>query len=392
MSFAVRGADLARTRSSEDEAAGKDVPAEGRIALPSNAGKRSAPRIFFLFMAENNLPNIAIWSRFFAKAKAGVDFEVFIHCEDKSLCEKNLQSLNHTYTFIDTVESHWCTDLVTPMNALLSAALRSGPGHVNDKFAFISDTTVPVKSFSAVQHKLLVQDAGKSNFCVQEWPKWAWFKGSRVLAKHSQWLVLNRAHAEKAIDAQEQLRPSHLMRQMSPLTWLGMHWYPRLLWRMREFALRATHNPVVDMAFALVVPAVRGCADEFWHLAVVTGALEPIEAKHGISYKSLAGGPLTMNPKASELLQGTCDTYAVIDSDTSELTRGLQGNGTTLGGSWGFLRPHIHAGKFKVLSESTLKTLGSSNYLFARKMDATTKYEANSSLVDAFDTLIFSQP
>lgn len=342
-------------------------------------------------MAEGGLPNLPIWSRFFAQAREGVDYEAWLHCQDLPLCRESLPDTNGTFRIINTVESHWCTDLVSPMNALLTAALGVGRGNRHDKFVFVSDTTVPVKPFSYVQHKLIVQDAEQSSFCVQEWPKWAWFKTKRVLAKHSQWLVLSRAHAEKAVRAQDTLKPSRLMRQMTPLTWAGSERIAPFVWQMRESALRLTHNPLVDMAFGLVVPAVRGCADEFWHLAVVTGALDPGEAEQGLEYKSLAGGTISMRPGAEQLRQGSCDTYAVVDHDTSDFTRGLQGNGTNFGGTSGFLRPHIHAGKFRKLSKATLKALGASEYLFARKVDGTTQYEDGTSLVEAFDKFIFSR-
>merc|ERR1719395_469690 len=99
------------------------------------------------------------------------------------------------------------------MNALLAAALdNSGgrqvdAGNDNDKFVFLSHTTVPLKSFDLVQRKLTVTDGHKSNFCVQKWRDWAWFKADRVLAKHSQWSVLSRAHAAKALLAAEHFRP-----------------------------------------------------------------------------------------------------------------------------------------------------------------------------------------
>merc|ERR1719247_660133 len=99
-----------------------------------------------------------------------------------------------------------------------------------------------------------------------------------------------------------------------------------------------------------------------------------------------------MTDESADGLQGECDTFAIIDADKRELSQGLRGNGTNMAGTsgWGGLRPHVHAGKFTKLSGASLSSLGSSTYLFARKMDNTTQFDGDETLLEAFDRIIFS--
>lgn len=87
------------------------------------------------------------------------------------------------------------------------ADLSRGPGvgaSGDDQFIFVSDTTVPTKSFQGTQ--TLFRDLhGKSSMCVAPWGigKQGWADGG-VAVKHSQWVVLNRKHASLSVSKQDQ--------------------------------------------------------------------------------------------------------------------------------------------------------------------------------------------
>jgi len=363
--------------------------------LPVPSGQDvQKPRLYFLFMVDDNLPNLQIWQNFFRIAVHHTDYEALLHCENRTRCLQNHPNLQHNFTLIETVQSKWCADLVTPMNALLAAAIRGNAnrGNVQDKFIFVSGNSVPVKSFAYVQKKLLIDDGPTSNFCVNHWPDWAWYKGKYVLAKHSQWMILSRAHAEKSLVVQKEVSPEHLQRQMTNLRFGGMEWLSPFLWSLRERVSEITHSPVLDSLMSLVVPPLSGCNDEFWHLAAVVGALDRKQAAtEEISLPSLTNGNLTMKDEVSNQFQGVCDTYFVIDGkDKSDFAKKLTAT-EKFGGTGAFLRPHIHAGTFFTLSEQSLSALRDSPYLFARKIDNTTTYVGPLSLPEAFDALIFSQ-
>jgi len=360
------------------------------------------PRLYFLFMAEGEVPNVAIWKRFFSDAMKGVDYEAYLHCSEPLLCKKANLHREPILNMIDTVPSEWCRDLVTPMNALLSAALGNHTdttrvtesANENDKFIFLSASTVPLKPFSFVQHKLTVADGHKSNFCVQEWPKWAFYSADRVVPKSSQWMVLSRTHALNAMTIAKVFTPQQMMRQMVPLRWLGTERVAPTLWKVRKHVTGVMHSPILDRLLTFIVPAVRGCADEFWHLAATVGSFDPAGLKKGVVFEDLAGGVLSMKDEDQQRLQGHCDTFALVDADDTKNNPLIQGNGTAFGGQSGFLRPHIHAGKFLKLSEPTLESLRSSEYLFARKMDGDTKFISDGdsmTLLQAFDKIVFPQ-
>jgi len=371
------------------------IPSGAYPSLP----QFTQPRLFFLFMAHDRLPNLELWDRFFKNAVRGLDYETFVHCSDLKGCLRNQPNLLQFYQPVKTVDSQWCIDLVSPMNALLSEALvgkTKGPraGSPLDKFIFVSHNTVPIKSFSYVQNKLIMKDWQKSNFCIEPWDGWAWYKGKYVLAKHSQWLTLSRAHAEKALDLK--VTPQHLFRQMAPVTtWGRWDWSAKLLWKVRQKTVALTHSPILDSILSLLMPAVRGCADEWWHLAAVVGAFDPKQAAHtGVDIKSVQNGMLTMKDEIRHQHQGVCDTYAVItefdrDDGISQILQDEEDT-STMHGTGSFLRPHIHAGTFSSMSAKFLNALHKSAYLFARKIDNSTKYDGNMTLVDAFDMLIFN--
>eukprot|EP00435_Cladocopium_sp_Y103_P063516 s1136_g25.t1 len=145
-----------------------DVP-EVRTTSPLNLAESSAPTITFLFMAYDawqisltflydGLPHMAIWEKFFRGGKPGKDFRVLIHCKSASKCRHDFR--NHPiFNLVETVETEYCFGLVSAMNHLLGEALASGPGHRNDKFVFVSDTTLPVKPFKTIQRQTRLTSA-----------------------------------------------------------------------------------------------------------------------------------------------------------------------------------------------------------------------------------------
>merc|ERR1719262_409136 len=72
----------------------------------------------------------------------------------------------------------------------------------NDKFVFLSETTLPVKPFAFIYQSLTVDQ--NSDFCIATTDQWARLASknigeSAVLVKHSQWTVLSRYHAELVV-------------------------------------------------------------------------------------------------------------------------------------------------------------------------------------------------
>jgi hypothetical protein len=167
-------------------------PSRFEIGTPGEEGG-GTPKLFFLFMVRDSLPHAKIWARFLANAREGIDYEALVHCVEKQSCMQSIKPL-FSFDIIETADSEYCKDLVSPMNALLASALGRGEKNKDDKFVFLSESTVPVKPFANVQFELTIERATTSDFCIT--PKSEWAHNN---VKHHQWIVLHRSHALKAV-------------------------------------------------------------------------------------------------------------------------------------------------------------------------------------------------
>lgn len=168
-----------------------------------NWGKHEG-KVFFLFLAVNSIDRPDLWARFFSHAPPN-HYRAFIHCKYYTSCmlEKTLRRLAGA-TLVDTVPSSYCHDLVSPMVQLLRSAILESAS-ANDKFVFLSESTLPVKPFSHIYSTLMSNQA--SDFCVFPAKHWLRLRFDdpgksgdspfhSLLVKHGQWVVLNQEHAD----------------------------------------------------------------------------------------------------------------------------------------------------------------------------------------------------
>jgi len=258
-------------------------PGGGSAGSPGDAG--AEPRVFFMFMAESGIPTEDIWVRFFRDQAPGADFEVRVHCTNQTLCKRDIQH-PEIFRVIPTVSSEYCTDLASPMLALLRAIVPLGPGHPHDKFVLVSENAVPIKPFWEVRQRLTADDG--SDFCIAPADQWLYTYRGRRIVKFHQWTVLSRRHA------------TILMHN---------HTYGK-----EVFASRA---------FNLVNP--EPCLDEYWAFGAIFGSVKipaPGMAIMQDDYTSrfegvngLNGGQLDLVGTGSQENQGRCDTF--IDAPAS---------------------------------------------------------------------------
>eukprot|EP00408_Alexandrium_pacificum_P017542 CAMPEP_0171183572 /NCGR_PEP_ID=MMETSP0790-20130122/15348_1 /TAXON_ID=2925 /ORGANISM="Alexandrium catenella, Strain OF101" /LENGTH=357 /DNA_ID=CAMNT_0011648553 /DNA_START=126 /DNA_END=1196 /DNA_ORIENTATION=+ len=155
------------------------------------------PRLFFLMTANWFVEWEEIWVDFLSGGELGYTVQAFLHCEDHWQCVEHVKRRD-ILKLIPTVPSQYCANLVSPMLALLDAAVHSahvsGPGHPDDAFIFVSSNSLPVKPFWAIK-KMLIEDH----------PGMALFKPSQTtecgLFKASQWSVLRSRHAERMLES-----------------------------------------------------------------------------------------------------------------------------------------------------------------------------------------------
>jgi len=245
-------------------------------------------RIFFLFMAVDKVSNLGVWSSFFAKAPPS-QFRAFIHCK-LPVCISSVAG--SVLIPVPTVPSYYCTDLVSPMNQLLGHALNNDPGTENpqDKFVFISDSSLPAKPFSQIYTTLATRQG--SDFCAFPSNEWADVPGTtgglELAVKVHQWIVLERQHAVNSCIMWAQGKNHDLM--------------PRF--QMNQKAFIWTNNTYADTRNF-------GCLDEFWHMASLYGTLNNMDASRDavVNIQQFTNTPLKVSPSVG--WQGACDTFVM---------------------------------------------------------------------------------
>mmetsp|Transcript_56703 Transcript_56703/g.90168 ORF Transcript_56703/g.90168 Transcript_56703/m.90168 type:complete len:465 (-) Transcript_56703:78-1472(-) len=324
---------------------------------------RQKPVIVFLFLVIDKINNEEIWDRFFAPALQGTDYRILVHCKSVDGCRSNIKSPQR-YEMITAVETKYCADLVSGMNALLQAGVSSVlPGRPDDKFVFISDSTLPVKPFSVVQSRL--QATGpNSHFCVFPRNEWAEIQEAgfvpsvRAAVKHHQWLILSRTHAMQVLER------SHEHRDL-----------------MTQFRINT-------MGFE----KNTGCLDEFWHFAILFGTISHATSAQLIRMAGLSGPPLSTTDYQ---IQGQCDTFVQWVPRASGTSNNMTGLTTLLSQDPGVdmtAASDKRPAAFHRFSLQAVQNLRDSWFLFARKVDDQAAFAGCDSLASVMDKVVFSVP
>lgn len=186
------------------------VSKAGSLQVASSPGTQ---KVAFLFLTMKDLAWPKLWQSFFSSATAG-DYSIYVHqaaLKDGPDAEHPLPLAEFGALSVPWVKTAWCA-LFGVEVAILSAAL-ADPSNV--QFVFVSDTTVPLKSFAYVHQQLVQNSPTTSKFCLAEPASYEY--ASMELAKqeakrdcvfrdflrninprtlkHHQWAVLARSHA-----------------------------------------------------------------------------------------------------------------------------------------------------------------------------------------------------
>ncbi len=145
------------------------------------------PKIAFLFLTVGNIFNEKTWVNFFADAQDRAT--IYVH--SKHHLKKT--SFFREFEMQKKVPTQWDKTMKAQV-ALLKEALKDPD---NQKFVFLSETTIPLQNFDDMYNRLMKHD--RSNFHYQKNPHASRTFGS-IPSDHihfnSQWVILNRKHAE----------------------------------------------------------------------------------------------------------------------------------------------------------------------------------------------------
>lgn len=310
----------------------------------------SLPKVFFLFMGIDRISNLQVWNDFFASAPPS-QYRALVHCKNSAAC--GVQLKNTMLELVPTVPSYYCTDLVSPMQQLVAVALeKDGKGNPMDKFAFVSDSTLPAKPFTQIYTTLVARQG--SDFCVFPSVEWADRPGGghlEMAPKHHQWITLSRQHADK--------------------TWRlwSKGWGHDFMtkYRMNSQGYTWMNNSFADSRNF-------GCLDEFWHFIAIFGPVKQAfgQGSSDVYLPDFVGGPLAVAPETG--WQGTCDTFVIwakflnAPSGTNQAVSPFRRFHAALDAA---SAPHggnnQRPGWWDRISKHGLKAIRESDFLFVRK-------------------------
>jgi len=313
----------------------------------------SSPKVFFLFLTLAGVQQPEIWEAFFEGAPPH-QRRAFVHCKKKSVCDLQLSVSNpFALTVVDTVPTSYCKDLVSAMVQLLAAALAEANSS-GDKFVFLSQSALPVKPFRDVYSTLVASE--DSDVCIA--PSSAWeqvdlgtsskHEQMGSLVKHQQWVVLNRAHAQRLVDRWPQVHSQERGRAAEWTTW---------------------SIPVMPSLGLQHIRSPHHCADEWAIFATIFGAV-PNTGLADATFSGLSGKPLQSSGAAAAGGQGTCRTFVHFGGVPGAARDVAQAAVEDYPATRLSCYPHCtssHPAEFLAISDKGLRALRSSAYLFARK-------------------------
>lgn len=317
----------------------------GSLQFSGKSSSSRRPRVHFLFLAVDMVSNLDIWTAFFKNAPKD-QFRAYVHCKNPA-CESQVRG--SPLEAIPAVPSYYCTDLVSPMQQLVRQAIaKETDANPYDKFAFISDSSLPAKPFKELYSSLTAEKG--SDFCVFPASEWADLQDAsgqmRLVPKVHQWVTLDREHAEKSLKLWDRGYKHSFMNEF------GMN-HHSFIWSNNSFGDQRNF----------------GCLDEFWYFYALFGAVSH-PGKNQVAEQKLdgfRGGPLRVDEKAA--WQGKCDTF-VIWSKYMNAGRSnpfermhLALDHQSIPHNGNFARP----GWWDKMTRDGMKAIRNSDFLFVRK-------------------------
>lgn len=179
---------------------------------PAPPASQAPPKVAFLFLVRTEVALPEVWDEFFSQAPRN-QYSVYVHQAAADAGTSRLERWGAAS--VPRVPTEWCATFGAEV-VLLSEALRD-PDNV--QFVFVSDSTVPLKSFGYVYQQLAGAAPRTSKFCLStpaahstvrmecltsvasSWCVYRdFYRGLNPhVVKHHQWVVLARSHASALV-------------------------------------------------------------------------------------------------------------------------------------------------------------------------------------------------
>jgi len=153
------------------------------------------PKIAFLFLTIGNIFHESVWIKYFEGYQAY--YSLYVHSKN----ELDSYSFFASSTIQEKVPTTW-TNTMKAQIALLKEALKDP---ANEKFVFLSESTIPLSTFENTYVKLLRHPHSEFNYRKNPHSNRK-FGGLSNIYKNSQWIILNRKHAQLIVDDEKYIK------------------------------------------------------------------------------------------------------------------------------------------------------------------------------------------
>ncbi|MGK7899666.1 MAG: tetratricopeptide repeat protein, partial [Xenococcus sp. (in: cyanobacteria)] len=205
----------------------KSVPSQESDAQPDALNQKfitkNDKKLAFCFLTINGLNHNLVWQNFFK------GYESLVNIYGHSKFNQDL-GLLHNKQIPNKIATSYFQYKMSAERELLKEALKCSQ---NDKFILISESCIPLQLFDYIYNKLMT-DNDKSYVTIQPTSPVYWRKTSRMMKglklqecrKNSQWIILNRKHAQMMIDDEilfNQVRETFFLEEQYPSTLLNFN-------------------------------------------------------------------------------------------------------------------------------------------------------------------------
>lgn len=147
-------------------------------------------KLAFLFLTIGDIYHESTWIHFFSGHENA--YSLYIHSKHKLSSESQFKP----YEMSRKIPTTWANTMKAQIE-LLREALKDP---ANEKFIFVSESTIPLQSFDDIYKTLMSSSQSFFSFARNTFARSFGPLNSHMLYKNAQWVILNRKHAQLMAD------------------------------------------------------------------------------------------------------------------------------------------------------------------------------------------------